>query len=67
FESVSLNLNPLGSILEQAESIWLFHCALRVSNKGRTRLGLPQAIAAYFPNAHQQRCITHKLEASHGI
>ncbi|PSB17003.1 pyruvate:ferredoxin (flavodoxin) oxidoreductase, partial [Phormidesmis priestleyi ULC007] len=25
-----------GSILEQAESIWLFHCALRVSNKGRT-------------------------------
>jgi putative transposase len=24
-------------------------------------LGLPQAIAAYFPNAQQQRCITHKV------
>jgi putative transposase len=24
-------------------------------------LGLPQAIAAYFPKAQQQRCITHKV------
>jgi transposase-like protein len=24
-------------------------------------LGLPQAITAYFPNAQQQRCITHKV------
>jgi putative transposase len=24
-------------------------------------LGLPSAIAAYFPNAQQQRCITHKV------
>ncbi len=39
FESIGLNLNPLGSILEQAESIRLFHYPLSISNRGRTPFG----------------------------
>uniref|UniRef100_UPI001E5B736F hypothetical protein n=1 Tax=Phormidesmis priestleyi TaxID=268141 RepID=UPI001E5B736F len=36
-----LDLNALGSILEQTESIRLFRCPLIVSNRGRTRTNGP--------------------------